>query len=83
MVYYKSLIDGVEVEHDGWCYVYGLDVDGRKCRVSSHRGLQNFTIEIENQKVITGSHVYVLNYNKDTYKPKSPETFEEYLNLKL
>tara|TARA_R110002012_G_scaffold40222_1_gene110897 strand:+ start:185 stop:436 length:252 start_codon:yes stop_codon:yes gene_type:complete len=83
MNYYKSLIDGVEVEHDGFCYVYGLDINGRKCRVSSHGGLEGFTSEVENKKVITGGHVYILNYNKDTYISKSPETFEEYLKLKL
>jgi len=78
MILYKSLIDGVVTEHDGFCYTYGLDITKRKCRVSYQGTLSNFDSTQENRKVAGGGHVYVLNYNPKTYTPKYPETFEEF-----
>lgn len=76
-----ALIDNKVKEYDDQGYVYGLDITGRKCRVSYHSIIaENFRDNRENLKVIASGHVYVLNYNKETHVERSPMTFEEYLN---
>lgn len=78
----KVLIDGVEKEADPEGYVMGRDITGRIARASYHSAIRQFRDKPQNFKVITSGHVYILNYNQDTYKPKRPETFEQYLEDK-
>ena len=76
-----ALVDNVETEFNG-AYAQGFDITGRKCNVSWHMVIEGHPTNRENFKVIGCGHVYVLNYNPNTYKPKSPLTFDEYLKEK-
>lgn len=78
----KLLIDGVEKEADEHGYVMGRDITGRIVRASYHSVISIFRGKPQNFKVITSGHVYILNYNQDTYKPERPENFEQYLEDK-
>lgn len=73
----KVLIDGIEAEIDNMCYQIK---DGQ--RVAFHSSLHLTGSFPENSKVISGGHVYVVNYNSETYLKKTPETFSEYLSNK-
>ena len=65
----KVLIDNTEHEADKEGYVYGQDTTGRKCRVSFHSVIKNHSNrKLENFKVIGSGHVYIINYNKETYQ---------------
>lgn len=76
----KVLIDNVEHTADVEGYVYGED---NTSRFSFHSVIKNHAkIELENFKVIGSGHVYVINYNKETYKEKFPLTYKEYQESK-
>lgn len=67
------LIDGVLNEVDNNCYVIK---NGQ--RVSYHGSLGNTGHLKENSKLVSSGHLYVVNYNKDTFVNKFPLTFDEF-----
>ncbi len=77
------LIDNIQhiANDDG--YVLGEDVWGKLCPVSFHSILKRYAfINRQNYKLISSGHVYVLNYNENTYIPSGPKTYKEYHNGK-
>ena len=68
------LIDGVPAKIDRECYQIK---DGS--RVAWHRSLHLKGSMPENSRVVGGGHLYVVNYNAETYKAKFPQTFEGFL----
>lgn len=76
----KALIDNREVEHS-YGYEYGKDINGRRCKVAYHGQdvlEHHCSSGKENVKLVSQGHLYVLNYNKKTFVPSYPMTFEEY-----
>lgn len=79
----KILIDNEFAIIDNQGFRIGTDIKGRKCRIAYHGHCLRATYAgQENFKLITSGHIYILNYNKDTYKPKNALTFEEYKKIK-
>lgn len=79
----KILLDNEERELNDQLLLMGEDISGRRCPVADHTHLKSVPFEgRENMKVITSGHVYILNYNKNTYVPKNALTFDQYLKLK-
>jgi len=79
----KVLIDGSEGVITESGHLIGEDINGRKCKVAYHGHVLNSPYKgKDNFKVITCGHVYVLNYNKNTYTNSKPRTFEEYREMK-
>jgi hypothetical protein len=79
----NTLIDNEFAVIDNQGYRIGKDIDGRVCRIAYHGyALSTPHSGRENFKVITTGHVYILNYNKETYKPKNALTFDQYIELK-
>ena len=77
------LIDNVEAVLDNNSFQRIDLVNGRAAPVADHsssfyrvpyEGVPNF-------KFITCGHVYIANYNKDTYAPKNALTFVQYRQL--
>lgn len=66
------LIDGVPTKTKG---AYVINDKGQP--VSFHRILIEH-IPGKNQKIATGGHVYVLNYNPKTFVRKYPMTYNEF-----
>ena len=77
----KVLIDNVEkiIDKDGFEVINQWNT-AFPVRVASHiNALRGIPFgNKENFKVITGGHVYVLNYNPKTYVAEKPFTFSEY-----
>lgn len=79
----KVLIDGIEGVITKSGHLIGKDINGRECPVADHGYALNAPYEgKDNFKVITSGHVYVLNYNKNTYTNSKPRTFKEYQEMK-
>ena len=80
----KALVDKIEEEFDSEGYLIGKEFSGclgqpvawHRLTVGGHRCFR------ENRKVIGSGHVYIMNYNPETYIPTHPETFDEYLQSK-
>lgn len=81
------LVDGKECKFNRQGMKYGK-VQGRETFVSQHSSVcwlwnRRFS---ENQAIVTGGHVYIMNYNKHTYVPKeyhaNIEAWEKYKNKK-
>ena len=80
----KVLIDNQLCEIDMQGYKIGKDITGRTCRVAYHgTALLRWLNSKENFKLITCGHVYIINYNAETFNGKKPLTFDEYLESKL
>jgi hypothetical protein len=78
----KVLIDGIEGVITNSGHLIGKDIYGRDCKVADHGYVLNTPYEgKDNFKVITSGHVYVLNYNPNTFKNSKPRTFEEYREM--
>lgn len=58
----------------------GTEFQNKPC--SFHRTIKNNYTDKENYKIIGGGHVYILNYNSETFNEKKPITFDEYLKMK-
>ena len=69
----KVLIDKRTVIVDN-----GYELNKQGQRIAFHSSLQSVKFE-ENQKLVAGGHLYVLNYNPKTYQPKFPETYNEFI----
>jgi len=79
----KALLDNKPVEFD---YGYLMDKANPEAktlsRVAYHGAAQEHKASGENFKVITSGHVYVLNYNPETYKPSKPLNYKEYEEMR-
>lgn len=73
------LIDKVQKEADRGGYIIE-EKRGKKVKGNFYLVISRYFFKPENTKLITDGHVFILNYNKETYIPKSPETYEEYRN---
>lgn len=71
------LIDSKEHYVDEHGYVYCMNL-GKKVPCSYHSALIGNKRQIENVKVVTGGHLYVMNYNPQTYIQQGARNFNEY-----
>jgi len=60
---------------------YGFILNSQNQPASYHKAILDFGNKGKNFKVITSGHVYVLNYDSETYVPKCPETIDEYMSM--
>lgn len=77
----KVLIDGIEHESTSDGYIKGHSLMGDEVLHSYHRTIDTIQNPEENLKVVSGGYVYVLNYNKETFIPKAPMTYNEYKKM--
>lgn len=78
----KVLIDGKEKKADKAGFIYGPDISGRECRTAFHLAIREHSKKGENFKVITSGHVYVINFNPETFVESSPMTMAEFRETK-
>lgn len=76
------LIDNKPMQANGRI-VYIKDIVGNLVPAQDHgHSLTNNSMAShENARLITGGHVYVLNYNPETYVEKKPTTYAEYQQM--
>ena len=79
----RVLIDGVEGKMTKSGHLIGKDIYGRDCKVADHGYALNMPYEgKDNFKGITSGHVYILNYNPNTFTNSKPRSYKEYEEMK-
>lgn len=79
----RVLIDGVIGTINDRGLLMGKDITGRECPVADHGYVLNMPHSgNKNFKGITSGHVYILNYDPDTFTNSKPRTFKEYREMK-